>query len=103
MSLHDSFFDANLRVTLRNQLIASGTPTEFAGTIADVACHAAQQALDTLDRTVWQYPDQRIGITAMGPALSLCLHRLTETLQALKASSAACGLPCHEATLQVRP
>lgn len=103
MSLHDSFFDANLRVSLRDQLIASGIPAEDAGTIADVACHAAQQALDTIERTVWQHPDQRIGYTALGPALSLCLHRLTEMLQALKNTADACGMPSHTATLQVRP
>lgn len=101
MSLHDSFFDANLRVALRDQMIAAGVPAELAATIADVACHAAQQALDALDRTVWQHPDPRIGNTALGPALSLCLHRLTEMLDALKATAADCGMSSHTATLQV--
>ena len=76
MNHHEEYFGAGMRRAIRQQLLENGVPAEFTGIIADVACNAAYEAVETIERMVWAHPDQRINVTALGIAISICKARL---------------------------
>lgn len=96
------YFGEPLRRAMRAQMVELGIPPQFTDEIADIACHAANEAADTLIRIAFAHPDTRIGNSALGPAISVLSARLEVLLDALKHASAASGARMATATLEVR-
>lgn len=61
-----------MRPQLRLALSGSAVPVDLVDTVVDLAIHAAEQGFATMQRiALGTYPDERVGITTLGPALGM--------------------------------
>lgn len=76
-----NFIDEPMRRALRNT-VGLTIPAAHVDEVVDVACHAATEALDALQRISFEAPsDQRIAISASTLAMSLLRHRVAELIE----------------------
>lgn len=101
MIMAGSFFDAPLRRALRQQ-VALTVPEQHVDKVVDVALHAAEQSLETLERLCFSHPSGPVGTTAASIAVSVLIHRLTMVKEAFNDAAKATGLPVHHATVRVQ-
>lgn len=87
-----------VRRQLRQGIAAQGSfPPELVDPIVDIAVHAAESAFATLQRVALEtHPDRRVGVSALGPALSLLGLIIESGMTSLKATAAAQNLPCGQ-------
>lgn len=69
--MDDAQLDREIRLGLRNQLLAGGVPPQHVDEITDVAVHAANTARDALLNVLRRCSSQEIWITAIGPAIGV--------------------------------
>lgn len=100
MSFSSGFIDEELRRALRLQLQFT-IPAEFVEPVVDIACHAVEQSLDTLERIAFNGADHRVSISATSMAVSLLLHRLQHMKQAMEDVARENGMPVLHATVRV--
>lgn len=86
------------RRELRLALLGSGHfPAEHIDEIVDIAVHAAETAIAALQRICFDTsPDPRIGVAALGPALSLLGLMVESGIEGVRSYGAEHGLPVGE-------
>lgn len=99
---HTGFFDEPLRRSIRSALEATGVPADKRDVISDLACHAAQTALESFERIIFSDADPRVQMTAMSLALSLLQGRAGMMLDATKKVGEDVGAKFQRTTLRVQ-
>ena len=91
----------NIRRQLRTGLSANGqVPPELVDLIADLAVHAAESGFEALRRIALEtHPDPRVGLCALGPALSLLTGITQTSIEALRKATGVAGMGCFPITL----
>lgn len=85
-------YPASVRAQIRSQLVEMGAPPDAAGEAADLAVHAAEQAIDTAWRICRQGGDEHVLLAALGPAFSLIAATAPEIVENLGKFAADNGL-----------
>lgn len=101
MKLAGDFFDEALRRALRQQ-VGFTVPAAHVNEVVDLGCHAAEQALDTLERLCFGQPNGSVAITSSSIAISILIHRLGELKDAMHAMAQQRGMPVHHANVTVQ-
>ncbi len=90
-----------VRAQLRRGLASNpGIPADKIGEIVDLACHAAEAGFETTRRIALDTsPDNRVGITTLGPALGLLQALTDHGLSALGKVAEANGMASVTVTI----
>lgn len=93
--------DDSARASIRAALAGKAIPPQFVPEIADIAVHAADQAIETLMRISFSHPNGAVGTTAMGVALGVLRSRIELATEALLDVGAKCGATIDQMTVQL--
>jgi uncharacterized protein (DUF2342 family) len=97
-----NFVDDDLRRALRLQ-VAMTVPPSHVDEVVDVACHAAIEAIETMQRIAFETPrDQRVAITASTLAMSLIKHRMETLIEISEKVAQQSGMTVRHANLSVQ-
>lgn len=89
----------NLRRSLRLTL-ASDIPAQHIDEVVDIACHAAEYAINECIRiALHTHPDSRIGIAAAGPAFGMLVTFAQTALDGVKDFGKTSGMKVTEARI----
>lgn len=91
-----------VRRALRQQM-AAVIPAQHIDEIVDIACHAAERAINEMIRVALHTsPDSRIGMAAIGPAFGLLVSFAEDGMAGLKDFAAKePGLKAYHAEIKV--
>ena len=90
------------RAQLREAIRAtSKVPPDKLDEVVDIACHAAHSARLKLLEVLDTASDERVTVTAAGPAFSLLEHDVKIMIEALRAYARVSGKPATDVQLEV--
>ena len=89
------------RATLRASLVSSGVPVEHVDEVADLALKAAEDARQTVFRTVDSASDPAVSLCAFGIAFSIVQSDAQHLVESQKDYAKSSGANLHEVKLEV--
>jgi hypothetical protein len=95
-------FDDATRRELRLALRSTGTSVNRASQAVDIACHAAEQSVETLFGVCKSAPDTAMTLMALEISLQLARARMQAILERTHALGQADGLPQARAEVGTR-
>lgn len=96
-----SSYDENSRSQLRAALERAGAEPARARMAVDIACHAADDAMDALGAVVKRAPDTAIGLMAFELGTQLAASRMSASFERVHALGQGLGLPAAETKVSV--
>lgn len=99
--LFGGFVDEPMRRALRKE-VGMTIPAAHVDEVVDIACHAAIEALNTMQRISFDAPlDERVAISASTLAMSLVRHRVNELIELSEKVAREAGMSTYHTTVSV--